>query len=498
MEFCTMQMKVGIIGSGIGALASAIELRKLGLSVTVFEANDTIGGKIVEQRLGDFRFDMGPSVFTEPHLVQDLLQALDPTESFPYHQLHESCRYFFDDGQQVNIPTHKEKVAKTLYAAFGENEAKALRYLTKMEANYKAIYPVFIQISLHRFKHLFAKPIIKALSRLFKYGLHQTMHLQNRQAFANPKTIQIFDRLATYNGSSPYLAPAMLNIISQLEFNEGPAMPVGGMVQITRRTQQLAAQFGVDFHTNERVLEILLENNIIKGLRTAKGNYKFDLVVSNMDIHYTYEQLLPGIKAPRFLLKQEKSSSAVVFYWGMNRSFDQLGVHNIFFASDYQAEFKAIFESKTLHHDPTIYVHISSKVEAADAPQGKENWFVMVNAPINVGQDWDSEILLLRKRILAKLTKQLQVEIEDYIECEQINEPRLIDERYSGKQGSIYGNASNNAFSAFLRHPNFSKQIKGLYFAGVTVHPGGGIPLAINSAKIVARCVQEDYPSLGK
>jgi phytoene desaturase len=493
-----MQMKVGIIGSGIGALASAIELRKLGLSVTVFEANDTIGGKIVEQRLGDFRFDMGPSVFTEPHLVQDLLQALDPTQSFPYHQLHESCRYFFDDGQQVNIPTHKEKVAKTLHAAFGENEAKALRYLTKMEANYKAIYPVFIQISLHRFKHLFAKPIIKALSRLSKYGLHQTMHLQNRQAFANPKTIQIFDRLATYNGSSPYLAPAMLNIISQLEFNEGPAMPVGGMVQITRRTQQLAAQFGVDFHTNERVLEILLENNIIKGLRTAKGNYKFDLVVSNMDIHYTYEQLLPGVKAPRFLLKQEKSSSAVVFYWGMNRSFDQLGVHNIFFASDYQAEFKAIFESKTLHHDPTIYVHISSKVEAADAPQGKENWFVMVNAPINVGQDWDSEIQLLRKRILAKLTKQLQVEIEDYIECEQINEPRLIDARYSGKQGSIYGNASNNAFSAFLRHPNFSKQIKGLYFAGVTVHPGGGIPLAINSAKIVASCVQEDYPSLGK
>ena len=205
MEFCTMQMKVGIIGSGIGALASAIELRKLGLSVTVFEANDTIGGKIVEQRLGDFRFDMGPSVFTEPHLVQDLLQTLDPTQSFPYHQLHESCRYFFDDGQQVNIPTHKEKVAKTLYAAFGENEAKALRYLTKMEANYKAIYPVFIQISLHRFKHLFAKPIIKALSRLFKYGLHQTMHLQNRQAFANSKTIQIFDRLATYNGSSPCL-----------------------------------------------------------------------------------------------------------------------------------------------------------------------------------------------------------------------------------------------------------------------------------------------------
>ena len=182
-----------------------------------------------------------------------------------------------------------------------------------------------------------------------------------------------------------------------------------------------------------------------------------------------------------------------MFYWGVNRTFNELGVHNIFFAADYKAEFKAIFETKTLHPYPTVYIHISSKVEKTDAPDGKENWFVMVNAPINVGQDWDLEIQLLRKQILKKLSKALQIDIEPFIEIEQINEPRLIDERYSGKQGSIYGNASNNAFSTFLRHPNFSKQLKGLYFAGVTVHPGGGIPLAINSAKIVARCVKEDY-----
>jgi phytoene dehydrogenase-like protein len=175
-----------------------------------------------------------------------------------------------------------------------------------------------------------------------------------------------------------------------------------------------------------------------------------------------------------------------------------LGVHNIFFAEDYRAEFAAIFETKTLYHDPTIYLHISSKVESSDAPAGKENWFVMVNAPINQGQNWDQEIQLLRQRILEKLSKALQIAIEPLIEVEQINEPRLIEKNYSGKQGSIYGNASNNAFAAFLRHPNFSKQLKGLYFAGVTVHPGGGIPLAINSAKIVARCVQEDYPSLRK
>ena len=491
-----MRMKVGIIGSGIGALATAIELRKLGLEVSVFEANDQIGGKIVEERLEGFRFDMGPSVFTEPELLLDLLKGLDQNAIFEYHLLDESCRYFFNDGSQIKMPTQKERVGNTLVNELNENRSAVTGYLNRVEKNYRAIYPVFIKISLHRWRHLISKPLLSALGRLFKYGLHQTMHQQNKRYFVNPKTIQIFDRLATYNGSSPYAAPAMLNIISQLEFNLGPALPKGGMAQITKRAHELAAAHGVRFYTNERVTSIQHRNQRVVGLQTLKNSYTFDIVVSNMDIHYTYEKLLPHLKAPRRLLKQEKSSSAVVFYWGINKCFDQLGVHNIFFAENYKEEFKAIFETKTLFDDPTIYVHISSKVETTDAPEGKENWFVMVNAPIDVGQDWDSEIQLLRKRIVHKLSKALHTQIEPLIELEQINEPRLIDAKYSGKQGSIYGNASNNKFAAFLRHPNFSKQLKGLYFAGVTVHPGGGIPLAINSAKIVARCVKEDYPGL--
>ncbi|MFM7007167.1 MAG: 1-hydroxycarotenoid 3,4-desaturase CrtD [Flavobacteriales bacterium] len=493
-----MKMRVGIIGSGIGALASAIELRKRGFEVTVFEANEVIGGKIVEQHLGDYRFDMGPSVFTEPELLNELFKGLDPNSAFAYHQLEESCRYFFEDQTSVTIPVGQAQVAQTLASAFGEDQHQTNKFLSRMRANYKAIYPVFIAVSLHRLGQLLNGALFRALARLFKYGLHQSMHAQNSSYFKNPKTIQIFDRMATYNGSSPYLAPAMLNIISQLEFNEGPAMPKGGMVEITRRAYQIAEQHGVLFHTSERVTAIQHRNNRIVGLHTEKATYNFDIVVSNMDVHYTYEKLLPTVAAPKFLLKQEKSSSAVVFYWGIKRSFPELGVHNIFFAQDYKAEFAAIFQTKTLHRDPTIYLHISSKVETTDAPVGKENWFVMVNAPINVGQDWDNEIQVLRARIIKKLSKTLKIDIEPLIEVEQINEPRLIDARYSGKQGSIYGNASNNVFSAFLRHPNFSKKLKGLYFAGVTVHPGGGIPLAINSAKIVGRCIDADFPNLRK
>jgi len=319
------------------------------------------------------------------------------------------------------------------------------------------------------------------------------MHKVNAAYFSNPKAVQVFDRMATYNGSSPYKAPGMLNIISHLEMNIGPAMPVGGMVAISNTLYKLGLELGVNYRFNEKVTQILHAENEISGVKTSKGNYNSDCVISNMDVHFTYERLLQNYAEPSYSLKQEKSSSAVVFYLGIKKQFPKLGVHNIFFASDYEAEFKAIFDTKEVYHDPTIYVHISSKVEKSDAPLYGENWFVMINSPINVGQNWEVEIQKLRVTILDKLSRALEEDIASLIEIEEILEPRKIEANYSGKQGSIYGNSSNSSMATFYRHPNFSKKLKGLYFAGVTVHPGGGIPLALNSARIVERCLTEDF-----
>jgi phytoene desaturase len=319
------------------------------------------------------------------------------------------------------------------------------------------------------------------------------MNESNVAVFKNPKTVQILNRLATYNGSSPYKTPGMLNIISHLELNEGPAMPLGGMVAISQTLSKLASENGISFRSNEPIISIKHSKGKVIGVESELATYSCDIVVSNMDVHFTYEKLLKGFGAPIKILNQEKSSSAIVFYWGVKRKFNLLGVHNILFAENYQEEFKALFESKTIFSDPTIYIHITSKIEKADAPEGCENWFVMVNAPINVGQDWDKLITQTRTNILTKISKYLNANIEEYIEVEDYTDPRKIESTYFGKQGSIYGNSSNSAFAAFYRHPNFSKKLKGLYFSGVTVHPGGGIPLALNSAKIVERCIKEDF-----
>jgi phytoene dehydrogenase-like protein len=212
-----------------------------------------------------------------------------------------------------------------------------------------------------------------------------------------------------------------------------------------------------------------------------------------MDIHPTYRKLLKNHEAPEHLLKQEKSSSALIFYWGINKEFQQLDLHNIFFASDYKAEFKAIFEERRLYEDPTVYINISCKYKSDDAPEGCENWFVMINTPNNNGQDWEKWKAIAKNQILEKLSRILGDYIGKYIVTEDTLDPISIETKTSSLGGSLYGNASNNRYAAFLRHANFHSKIKGLYFCGGSVHPGGGIPLCLQSAKIVSELI----PSIG-
>jgi len=183
-------------------------------------------------------------------------------------------------------------------------------------------------------------------------------------------------------------------------------------------------------------------------------------------------------------LNQPKSSSALIFYWGIDHFFPELDLHNIFFSQDYQQEFEHIFQKKTIYRDPTVYVNVTAKYKADDAPPGNENWFTMINVPNNTGQDWDTLINQARKYITDKVSRRLGVDIGSKIVAEDILDPRTIESRTSSSQGALYGNSSNNRYAAFLRHANFSRKIKGLYFCGGSVHPGGGIPLSLLSAKI--------------
>jgi phytoene dehydrogenase-like protein len=211
---------------------------------------------------------------------------------------------------------------------------------------------------------------------------------------------------------------------------------------------------------------------------------KFDRIVSNMDVYFTYKKLLPNEKHPERTLNQERSTSALIFYWGVKQSFSQLGLHNIFFSDDYKTEFD-VLDKGDVSNDPTIYVNITSKLTPSDAPEGCENWFVLINVPHNEGQDWATITERTRRVVIDKISIALNVDFQSLIEVEDILDPLSIEAKTASFGGALYGTSSNALMSAFMRHPNFSSSIDGLYFVGGSVHPGGGIPLALLSAKIV-------------
>ena len=486
-----MQKNIVIIGSGVAGLASAIRLGAAGHKVTVVEANDYVGGKLTAKNIGRYRFDLGPSVFTMPHLIEELTLISKQELKFEYLTLDKICNYFYEDGTTLSAYPDKEKFATEVHHKLGETKESVYEQLKYSATAYELIGELFMEQSLHKLSNFLNLKTAKALLNIRKLKLNKTMNEANNARFKNKKTVQLFNRFATYNGSNPFQAPALINIIAHLEHNIGAFAPKGGMHDITMHLYNLSVKLGVEYKMNTRVIKVITENDLVNNVLTSSGEIKADIVVSGADIKHVYTKLLDKKYYPTKILEQEKSLSGLIFYWGVKKEFQELSLHNILFSENSEAEFNSFFKDKTPYHDPTIYINITSKVTPTDAPEGCENWFVMINVPHNASGEPIHYVKEMRKQIVAKINRVLKTDIEQYIEIEDVLDPHLIEQRTSSSGGSLYGNSSNNKYAAFLRHANNSSKIKNMYFCGGSVHPGGGIPLGLLSAKIVSEMIAE-------
>ena len=485
--------KITVIGSGLGGLSAAINLSDK-FELHVFEKNSYPGGKAGEIRNGQFRFDSGPSLLTIPAILKDIFKARGENidEYLAIKPLENLCRYFYLDGTIVNGYSSLEKFAKEIENKTSESAISVKKYFDYSKKIYDITSDIFLYKSLNEFRTYSNFETIKSILNLPKIDAFRNVHESNSNFFSDTKVVQLFDRYATYSGSNPYQAPATLNIIPYVEYVLGGYIAEGGIYAVVNALYKLAEKNGVTFHFNSSVKKIISENRKVSGINYANQNmeeklFNAEVVISNADAQFTKENLLNL----RDNYAPEASSSAIVFYWGVEGNYPELDIHNILFSENYKKEFEDIFNEKKVPDDPTIYIYISSKFNKTDAPSGCENWFVMINTPYDSGQKWTDEILTTKKKIIRKIKESLNIDLSGKIKTESYLTPYILSSKTNSYKGSIYGISSNSRKAAFIRQRNKSNKYKGLYYCGGSAHPGGGIPLVLQSGKIVSQLINK-------
>lgn len=444
-----------------------------------------------------FRFDTGPSLLTMKFVLDSLFQLAgkETTDYLDITPIDPICRYFYPDGLQLDAHADINRMVNNLPDPLKVDREAIRNYFSYSKKIYDLTANLFLFDSIRKASHLINPEAWKVLFQLKSIDPFRTVHEANASFFRNPQLVQLFDRYATYNGSNPYRAPATLNIIPHVEYTLGSWYVKGGMYRITEALTRLAQSVGVEFRYQTPVQEIMVTNGKVQGVRTQAGEIiSTDKLISNSDVVHTYSHLLQPPYRQTSWEKKEPSCSGLVFLWGVQKDYPKLAHHNILFSADYEQEFQEIFQQRKEPTDPTVYISITSKSDPDHAPSGAENWFVLVNMPwLKEGEgNSEEQIQTLKQAVLQKIISSGLENPEPWIVTEKILTPEYLRNRTWTNKGSIYGLSSNHRNAAFNRQDNRCRSVKGLYFAGGSAHPGGGIPLVLLSGMNAARHVIHD------
>lgn len=476
-------MKIFIIGSGIGGMSCAATLAYNGFDVTIIEQNDYFGGKANRISEKGFQFDTGPCLLTYPDWFDELFSSCGKNikDYFQYQRLDPITRYFLDN-KYVDVASDINQTAINFEKKLGLKKVVFLNYINRWIRIYKISEKIFLLNEL-KFNFFFFK---NALDWIFKAGvinIFKSMAHYNK-ALKNKSVEKIMNRFATYTGSSPYKTPAFMNQIAIVEMINGGYYPNDGIHSISKALYRLCKDVGVEFQFNTKIDSIIYKNNLFKFYSNGKV-FTSNYLISNIDYYKT--QILLNRKFKRKFLNL--STSAIVFYWGVKIKSSKLKLHNIIFSEDYKKEFSQIFDTNKIPNDPTIYINITSKFDKNHAPENCENWFVMVNTPPSLDIVNEENINKTKMFIISKIYEKVGIDLEDSIIFEKILTPKTLENKTGSFNGSLYGDNQNSLMSIIKRKKNKDYQLKKMYYVGGTVHPGGGMPLALRSGMNVAKSI---------
>lgn len=482
----TSRPSVVVVGGGVGGLCAAIRLRAAGHDVTLLERNERVGGKLATFHRDGFTFDVGPSLITLPHLLDDVFRVAGTTlaDQLDLVRLDPQFRYFWGDGSALTV--HDDDVATAAeFEAFRPGAGAAWRGFVGRGGD-------IWEVAQRTF---FAGPMSGPLSLLQRMesprdllridGL-RTLNDAARDTFADDRLRQWAGRYATYSGSSPRHVPATMACIPYIEAEYGCWYPMGGLGALRDAFERLAIDVGVEVRTSTEVVDVVADARAVSGVQLADGAFlDAGIVIANVDAEHLYADLVPDDRALRRVRRAGRSTSAFVLCVGARGTTPGIGHHNVWFSRDSYQEFRAL-DAGQVAEDPTIYGCVSAVTDASQAPDGDENWFLLVNVP--AGAEIDTE--RYRDVVLARLADH-GVDLRDRMEFAARMTPADIERLYRSPGGAIYGTSSNGIRAAFARPANRGTR-DGLYLVGGSSHPGGGLPLVATSAQIVAEMIADD------
>ncbi len=490
--------RVVVVGAGVGGLAAAVRLAAAGHRVRVLEQAQEIGGKLGVLAHDGFVFDTGPSLVTMPHLLDELFASTGAplAAALPLERLETACRYRFPDGTVLDLPGRLAEVPAALDAALGPGRgAQWSALLARARRIWDVTHEPFLE-----------SPVgVGDLARLSRrvgdvatVAPWRSLRGLGARYLDDPRLRLLLDRYATYTGSDPRAAPAALATVPWVEQRWGSWYVPGGLHAIARALAVRLGELGGELTTGAEVTEVLVESGRAAGVGLADGGrVAADVVVANADAAQVYGRLLdaPAARRPAARLRcATPSLSGFVLLLAVDDPPPDQPHHEVLFAEDYDAEFDAVFGRHGPPRPvprPTVYV--SAPRDPAIVPGPRTGaWFVLLNAPRHDprgGVDWDvpGRAETYADRVLAVMAER-GTDVRGRVRHRTVLTPADLERRTLTPGGSIYGTSSNGARAAFLR-PTNRTPVPGLYLVGGSAHPGGGLPLVLLSARIVAGLV---------
>ncbi|UTW61175.1 phytoene desaturase [bacterium SCSIO 12741] len=478
---------VTIIGSGFSSLAAASVLAQKGHRVKVLEKNATPGGRARQFQEAGFTFDMGPSWYWMPDVMERFFERFDQHTSnyFDLKRLDPSYRIFFEDGDRVDVPAGEAELYE-LFESMEEGSGKKLkRFLEQAAIKY--------QVGVN---HLVYQPALsplefvnkQVLSGMIHMDLFQSVGSSIRKQFKNDKLIKLLEFPSLFLGATPGNTPALYSLMNYADLKLGTWYPMGGMYRLVDAMYQLALEQGVEFHFNTPVTEISVHRNRATGLQSGEQFFPGDQIIAGADYEFVENQLLsPDLRSYSnpYWKKRTMAPSALIFYLGVKGSISNLKHHNLFFDRSFDQHADEIYTHPKWPEQPLFYACVPSKTDDGIAPSNHENVFILM--PLAPGlNDHESIREKYFDLLMTRLEGHTGEKLTDRIVYKRSYCINDFKKDYNSFRGNAYGLANTLRQTAFLKPKLKSKKVQNLYYTGQLTSPGPGVPPAIISGQVAA------------